>query len=153
MAIEAVSDDGAAGVSTNYSPIVCRNCALLLARIVYQRHWWFPLLREPLLMGMRILAWRHRIDARRHKVRNPSCNGCIRYMKAELEEKSPTFRFLNARIGDHFSRLRNASLTGAELAEAKRFANEAMAGEEEDRGNRIITMTDHHAFHAGNLRL
>jgi hypothetical protein len=98
----------------------------MLARIVYRRHWWFPLVREPLLLGMRILAWRHRIDARLHKVRNPACGGCVRFMKAELEEKSPAFRFLNDRIGDHFSRLRNARLTQAELDEAKRFATEAM---------------------------
>lgn len=106
--------------------IVCKNCALLLARIVYQRHWWFPLVREPLVMGMRILAIRHRIDARLHQVRDPACSGCIRFMKAELEERSPTFRFINDRIGEHFSRLRNGRLTQEELDEAKRFAKEAM---------------------------
>lgn len=106
-------------------PIICKNCALMLARIVYKRHWWFPLVREPLLFGMRILAWRHRIDARKHAVRNPECKGCIRFMKSELEEKSATFRFLNDRIGNRFSNLRNARLTRAELDEAKRFAREA----------------------------
>jgi len=54
-------------------------------------------------------------------------------MKAELEEKSPTFRFLNGLIGEHFSNLRNSRLTQAELDEAKRFAREAMAVHEEDR--------------------
>jgi hypothetical protein len=103
----------------------------MLARIVYRRHWWFPLVREPLVLGMRILAWHHRIDARRHVVRNPDCTGCIRFMKAELEEKSPVFRFLNNRIGDHFSNLRNARLTQAELNEAKRFARESMAADDE----------------------
>lgn len=106
--------------------VVCKNCALMLVRIVYQRHWWFPLLRAPLILGMRILAIRHHINAGLHKVHNPGCSGCIRFMKAELEEKSPTFRFLNDRIGDHFSRLRNARITQAELDEAKRFAREAM---------------------------
>jgi hypothetical protein len=108
------------------TPVTCKNCALMLARIVYRRHWWFPLVREPLVLGMRILALRHRIDARRHVVRNPECRGCIRFMKAELEEKSPTFRFLNNRIGEHFSNLRNSRLSQAELEEAKRFAREAM---------------------------
>jgi len=109
------------------SHIICKNCALMLARIVYSRHWWFPLVREPLVLGMRILAVHHRIDAGRHAVRSPECRGCIRFMKAELEEKSPTFRFLNNRIGEHFSNLRNARLTQAELDEAKRFARESMA--------------------------
>jgi hypothetical protein len=113
-------------MATEPSSVVCKNCALMLARIVCRRHWWFLLLREPLVIGMRILAWRHRIDARRHKVRDPACSGCIRFMKAELEEKSPAFRFLNNRIGDHFSKLRNVLLTQAELDDAKRVAKEAM---------------------------
>ena len=108
------------------SPVVCKNCALMLARIVYRRHWWFPLVREPLLLGMRILAWRHNIDARSHGVRNPECRGCIRFMKDELEEKSPLFRFLNDRIGSKFTALRDARLTQAERDEAKRYAQEAM---------------------------
>jgi hypothetical protein len=97
------------------SPIVCKNCALMLARIVYRRHWWFPLVREPLVMGMRILAWWNGIDARKHAARSPGCAGCLRFMKADLEEKSPTFRRLNGWIGDYFSRLRNARLTQEEL--------------------------------------
>jgi hypothetical protein len=110
-------------------PIICKNCALMLARIAYRRHWWFPLVREPLVLGMRILAACNGIDARRHAARNPECKGCIRFMKAELEEKSATFRFLNNRIGDYFSSLRNSLLTQAELDEAKRFAKEAMEHE------------------------
>jgi hypothetical protein len=53
----------------------------MLVRIVYRRHWWFSLVREPLLLGVRILAWRHGIDARNHKVNNPECHGCIHFMK------------------------------------------------------------------------
>jgi hypothetical protein len=100
----------------------------MLARIVYQRHWWFTLVREPLVLGMRLLAAWHHIDARRYAVRNSACTGCIRFMKAELEEKSPTFRFLNDRIGDRFTTLRNARLTREELDEARGFAREAMGG-------------------------
>jgi hypothetical protein len=111
------------------APVICKNCALMLVRIVYRRHWWFALLREPLLLGMRLLARWHGIDPFRHAVRNPECKGCIRFMKAELEEKSPTFRFLNDRIGRKFTALRDARLTGAELDEAKRFAREAMGPE------------------------
>ena len=113
-------------------PIICKNCALMLARIVCRRHWWFPLVREPLVLGMRILAACNGINARGHAVRNPECKGCIRFMKAELEEKSATFRFLNDRIGDYFSTLRNSLLTQAELDEAKRFAREAMEQEREN---------------------
>jgi len=108
------------------TPVVCKNCALQLARLVCQRHWWFSLIREPLLLGMRILAWNHCIDAGRHPVHNPACSGCIRFMKAELEEKSGTFRVLNNQIGKIFTTLRDSRVTHVERDEAQRFAREAM---------------------------
>ncbi|HWR43915.1 nitroreductase [Sporomusa sp.] len=112
-------------VASETSHIVCKNCAYLLAKWCYQRHWWFRLVREPLLLGMRIMAWWHRIDARTHVANNRECNGCIRFMKNELEEKSPTFRFLNNSIGKRVNRLRDSMLTQQELDEAKRYAREA----------------------------
>ena len=108
------------------SPVVCNNCALFLIRRCYGKHWWFRLVREPLVWGMRILAWWNGIDARRHAVSNPECHGCVRFMKAELEEKSPAFRFLNAHIGPWFRTMRDSMLTQAELDEAKRYALEMM---------------------------
>lgn len=113
------------------SPVVCKNCAARLAQWCYQKHWWFRLIREPLLAGMRFLAWWNGIDARRHGVRNPECYGCIRFMRAELDEKSPTFRFLFEIIGKRVTRLRNSLLTQQELDEAKRHARTMM---EEKRG-------------------
>ena len=104
----------------------CKNCALLLARIVGERHWWFRFVRSPLVWGMRFLALWHRIDARRWIVTEISCEGCIRFIKTELEQRSPTFRWLNGLIGKRFTALRDSRLTAKELAEAKRFAAEAM---------------------------
>jgi hypothetical protein len=108
------------------SPVVCKNCALFLVRRAYGKHWWFRLVREPLVWGMRILAWWNSIDARSHAVSNPECHGCVRFMKAELEEKSPTFRFLNDRMGTWFRTTRDSMLTQEELDEAKRRAKEMM---------------------------
>jgi len=105
-------------------PVVCKNCALLLIRRCYARHWWFRLIREPLVWGMRILAWRSGIDARTHVVRNPECHGCVRFMKAELEEKSPTFIFLNRYVGPRFKALRDSMLAREDFDEAKRRARE-----------------------------
>ena len=108
------------------SPVVCKNCVILLIRRCYGKHWWFRSVREPLVWGMRILAWWNGIDARRHAVSNPECHGCVRFMKAELEEKSPAFRILNGRIGPWFRTMRDSMLTQAELDEAKRYAREMM---------------------------
>jgi len=47
-------------------------------------------------------------------------------MKTELEQRSPTFRWLNGLIGKRFTALRDSRLTAKELAQAKRFAAEAM---------------------------
>jgi len=106
--------------------VECKSCALLLARLVCGRHWWFPLLREPLVRGMCLLAWWHGIDAREYPVGNRDCAGCIRFMKAGLELSSPLFRFLNGLVGEHFSALRNARLSTAELELARRVARESM---------------------------
>lgn len=114
------------------SPVVCRNCALLLVRRCYGKHWWFRLVREPLVCGMRILARWNGIDARRHAVTNPECHGCVRFMKSELEEKSPAFRFLNEQIGPWFRTMRDSMLTQAELDEAKRHAREMMESKGKD---------------------
>ena len=72
------------------------------------------------------MALWHRIDARRWTVPESSCEGCIRFMKTELEQRSPTFRWLNGLIGKRFTALRDSRLTAKELSEAKRFAAEAM---------------------------
>jgi hypothetical protein len=103
----------------------CRNCALELARIVSQRHWWFRYVRTPLVWGMRGLAWWHDYDPSKHPVRQARCTDCLRFRKNLLEEKSPTFRFLNGLVGKSFSSLRDIRLTETELAEAKTFAREA----------------------------
>jgi hypothetical protein len=113
-------------MSRELSPVVCKNCVLFLVKLCYGKHWWFRLLREPLVWGMRILAWVNGIDAGRHAVTNPECHGCVRFMKAELEEKSPVFRILNEQIGPWFRTLRDSMLTQAELDEAKRYAREMM---------------------------
>jgi len=109
---------------------VCKNCVLFLIRRCYTRHWWFRLVREPLIVCMRILAWWNSIDAWTHAVHSPECRGCVRFMKAELEVKSPTFRAFNRLIGPSFKRLRDSMLKQEELADAKRIAAETMAGEE-----------------------
>ncbi len=114
------------------SPVTCTNCALLLIRRCYAKHWCFRLVREPMVWGMRILARWHGIDARSHAVRNQECHGCVRFMKAELEEKSSAFCFLNKFIGPWFRTFRDSMLTQAELDEAKRHAREMMG--EERRG-------------------
>ena len=105
--------------------VVCNNCTILLVKLCYQRVWWFRLMREPLLLGMRLLSWRHGINPRDYRVRTESCYGCIRFMKESLKEKSPTARWLNDRINPVFNRIRDSIVTQDEIGESKRFAREA----------------------------
>jgi hypothetical protein len=107
------------------SEIVCKNCTLFLIQRCYKRHWWFRMIREPLVLCMRILAWWNGIDARKHAVERAECRGCVRFMKTELEEKSATFRFFDKRIGSHFKTLRDSMLQPEEFREAKRIAAES----------------------------
>jgi hypothetical protein len=101
-------------------------CGLYLIQRCYSRHWWFHLVREPLVWCMRVLAWGNGIDAWTHAVHRPECQGCVRFMKAELEEKSGTFRFFDKFIGPRFKTLRDSMLEKQEFAEGKRIAAEAM---------------------------
>jgi len=32
---------------------ICNTCTILLVKLCFQRVWWFRLMREPLLLGMR----------------------------------------------------------------------------------------------------
>lgn len=112
--------------SEEYSPIVCKMCALYLMDKCYKKHWWFHLVRDPLVWGMKYLAWCNGIDARKHGVRKTRCKGCIRFMKEELMQKSPTFNFLNKYIGPRFQNIRNPMLNEEDVTEGKKLAKEAM---------------------------
>jgi hypothetical protein len=104
---------------------VCNICTFRLVNLCYQRAWWFRMIREPLLLGMRIMAWWHEIDPRRYRVRNPDCYGCIRFMKNALKEKSFAFRLLNRGVDPVFNSVRNSLLTHQEIEEARSYAREA----------------------------
>lgn len=111
---------------------VCDNCTIMLVKLCYQRVWWFRMMREPLLLGMRLLSWRHGINPRDYLVRTESCYGCIRFMKDSLKEKSPAARWLNDRINPLFNRIRDSIVTQDEIREARRIAREATHPEEAD---------------------
>ncbi|KAA6344548.1 hypothetical protein EZS27_007818 [termite gut metagenome] len=107
------------------APVLCRGCAELLAQKCYQKHWYFHLVRDPLVWGMQFLAWCNGIDAKKQVVRKTYCKGCIRFMKTGLEEKSATFKFLNRFIGPWFGDFRNGMLTEEDKKEARQRAMDA----------------------------
>jgi hypothetical protein len=90
-----------------------------LMRKTYKRYWWFPLVREPLVLGMRFLGLVNRIPIKAYAAANPECRGCLRFLKADLTAKSRTFRFLNRFIEPVFRSIRAPRLVASEVAEAK----------------------------------
>ena len=104
---------------------ICNTCTLQLVRLCYQRAPWFRLIREPLVFGLRVMAWSHRIDPRDYQVRTRTCYGCVRFMKTALLDQSATFRWLNRWIDPLFNRIRNSLLLEGELEDAREFAREA----------------------------
>ena len=114
------------------SPVVCKMCALLLIKRCYGKHWWLRVIRESLVWDMRMLAWCNGVNVQSHGVRNPDCHGCVRFVKAELEEKSPTFVFLNKYIGPRFKSMRDSMLTREDLDEGKSYAREMMKPKQEE---------------------
>jgi len=73
-----------------------------------------------------MLAWCNGLTAWKELGYQPECRGCVRFLKTELEETSPTYRFLNRFIGPRFKVLRDSMLNPLEFAEAKRIASEAV---------------------------
>lgn len=100
----------------------CRGCAILLIEKCYKRHWWFHVIRDPLVWGMRFLGWCNGIDAYAQPVRKSYCKGCVRFLKNGLEEKSATFRFFNRIIAPRFGKLRNSMVTDDDMKAAKKRA-------------------------------
>ncbi|MBI5576759.1 MAG: nitroreductase [Deltaproteobacteria bacterium] len=116
---------GPAPASNDRQYAVCNTCTIMLVALCYERVRWFRVLREPLLLGMRVLSRWHRIDPRNFRVRTESCYGCIRFMKESLKEKSYVARRVNDLINPMFNRIRDSIVTEEEIAEAKRLAREA----------------------------
>jgi hypothetical protein len=102
--------------------VPCRGCAVMLIEKCYKKHAWFHLVREPLVWGMKYLAWINGIDANRQPVKQSYCKGCIRFIKNGLEEKSATFNFLNRFIAPRFAGLRNGMLTKEDMDAARQRA-------------------------------
>ncbi|MEW5960495.1 MAG: nitroreductase [Chloroflexota bacterium] len=107
---------------------VCNICTLKLINLAYQRAPLFRLVREPLKGGMRGLAWMHRIDLAEYEVRTPACYGCIRFYKTALKDKSALFRRLNRLVNPLFDALLEQLVTGAEIRQAKAYAQAATVG-------------------------
>jgi len=107
---------------------VCKHCTYKLVAIAYQRAPWFRLFREPLKLGMRWLAFIHRIDAKEYQMRTPGCYQCIRFYKTALSGKSISFRWLHNRINPIFNKLIARIVTDEEKKEAKRYADAASEG-------------------------
>lgn len=104
---------------------VCNTCTIRLVRIAYQRSPWFRLVREPLRLGMRLLAWWHHIDPAEYQVRSPGCYRCMRFYKTALKERSALFRWLNDRINPRFDALLERIVTEEEVRAAKAYARKA----------------------------
>ncbi len=108
---------------------LCNTCTLKLVAIAYRRAPWFRLVREPLRVAMRCLAWLHRVNPAEYEVRTPDCFGCVRFYKAALKEKSGLFRWLHDLINPLFDTILERIVTEEEIKTAKAYARAATAGE------------------------
>ena len=108
----------------------CKHCTYKLVAIAYERTHWFRFFREPLILGMRFFAWRHRIraDVSQYVMMTAACNNCIRFYKAALFKKSATFRWLHSRMNPVFNSLIRRIVTEDERRQARTYADAATAG-------------------------
>lgn len=108
---------------------VCNHCTYKLVAIAYRRAPWFRLFREPLKLGMKYLAFIHRIDVKEYEVRTSGCYQCIRFYKTALFGKSASFRWLHNRFNPVFNKMIAKIVTEKERKAAKVYADAASAGE------------------------
>ena len=106
--------------------VKCNTCTIDLVELCYKRSVLFRVFREPLVCGMRILAWVHCIDSRHFEVSKEECRGCIRFMKTALKERSFVFRAFNFIINPAFNAFRNTLVSDEEIAEARLKARQNM---------------------------
>lgn len=108
-------------------PPACYTCTIQLVQLAYRRAPWFRLVREPLRLGMQVMAAWHHIKP----AGTPSCaqswDGCMRFYKTALKERSATFRWLNDKVNPLFDALLERIVTPAEVREAKQYARTATA--------------------------
>jgi hypothetical protein len=97
-----------------------------LIRKIYKKRPWFRIIREPLILGMKILSAINGIKREEHARGHPECDGCVRFMKAELEMRSWTFRFVNKLIGPWFRNIRDKGLNDEDFQNAKKKAADMM---------------------------
>ena len=107
---------------------VCNHCTYKLVAIAYKRAPLFRIFREPLRLGMRWLAFIHRIDALDYVTRTPGCYQCIRFYKTALFDKSASFCWLHNRFNPVFNSLIRQIVTDAERKQAKVYADAASEG-------------------------
>jgi hypothetical protein len=100
----------------------CKVCPVYLMRLCSQRSRLFRAIRGPLALGMRTMAWIHRIPVPPQSLFVQSCQNCLRPMKMQLVQESPLFRLANAIIAPWFGRLRRSLLTEEEVQKAKQIA-------------------------------
>ena len=101
---------------------VCNTCTIRLVQLCYEKTWWFRIVREPLVMGMRVLGCVYGVDPEEYEVRSEECRNCIRFLKTGLKDKSGLFRWLNGLIDPIFNRIRDSIVSDQELQESRDLA-------------------------------
>ena len=100
----------------------CNHCTYALVDLAYKRAPWFRLIREPIILGLRIFVFVHQVTVDEYRMKTPFCNGCIRFYKSALFKKSPVFRWLHSKVNPIWSFFLNRVITREESNEASVFA-------------------------------
>jgi hypothetical protein len=113
----------------------CGMCTLKCVAIAYRRAPWFRLVREPMLIGMRLFSAFLNIqdEVSNYPFPTVACHDCIRFYKAVLLRRSGSFRWLNAMVSPVFQYFMTRMVTGEERKQARNYALAASAGTLEEK--------------------
>ena len=105
-------------------------CQLKCVAIAYHRAPSLRLVREPMLIGMRLFSLFHGIqdEVRAYPFPTAACHNCIRFHKSVLMRRSRWFRRLHGAVNPVFKYFMDRIVTREERKQARDYACAASAG-------------------------
>ena len=100
----------------------CNTCTIELIEIAYRRAPWFKIIREPLVMSLKFIAFLKGYNIKDIQPPSIECAQCPRFIKNILKGSSPLFNSIHNVLNPLFDRIIMKIVLEDEIIEAKKRA-------------------------------